>query len=89
VFWDAKFFALPDAGYDSHYTIGIENQIKKPFVYAKRNVDHLQAVTEREDWSKLQCASEVNALIRYITSFMTHDSHCNTHGCRNTICSNR
>lgn len=84
-----RIFALSDAGYDSHYTIGIKNQTKKPFVYAKRNVDHLQAVTEREERSNLYCTSSKCTLFRYMASFMSHGSHCNTHGCRNTICSNR
>lgn len=37
--------ALDAAGYDGHYTIEIENQVKDPLVHAKRNVDYWRELT--------------------------------------------
>lgn len=42
--FEGTLAALDDAGYDGHYTIEIENQVKKPLVHAKENIDYWSAV---------------------------------------------
>ncbi|MBX0296877.1 sugar phosphate isomerase/epimerase family protein [Haloarcula nitratireducens] len=40
------FETLDSVGYDGHTTIEIENQMDHPLVHAKKNIDHLEAVTD-------------------------------------------